>query len=68
MPDRVLLKDFDPSYKTVAMVAKIVRRADLEGAKPTVWTKAQIEDLGIIVDTLTYLSRAGEMAARVRDD
>ena len=51
------------------MVAKIVRRADLEGAKPTIWTKAQIEDLGIIVDTLTYLSRAvGEMAARVRDD
>jgi hypothetical protein len=29
MPDRVLLKDFDSSYKTaVAMVAKIGRRAD----------------------------------------
>jgi hypothetical protein len=70
MPDRVLLKDFDSSRKTaVAMIAKIVRRAEMESAKPTVWTKAQMEDLGTIVETLTYLSRAvGEMAARVRDD
>ena len=73
MPDRVLLKDFDPSYKTaVAMIAKIVRRADLEGAKPTVWTKAQKEDLSIIVDTLTYLSRAegdgSTRARRLKDD
>jgi hypothetical protein len=66
----VLLKDFDPPYKSSAeMVTKAVRRIDLERARPTVWTAKQLEDLESIINAIAYLHRAvGEMAARVRDD
>ena len=70
MPDRVELKNFDRSYlNAVARIDDTTRRLDLEIARPTRWTKGQLDDLNIIVDALrSIIASVGVMAAQVRDD
>lgn len=70
MPSKVLLKNFDVTFKQAqAGLAKIGRRSLMEDAKPRVWTRDQVDDLDNIIDTLTLLANSvAEVAARVRDD
>jgi hypothetical protein len=47
----------------------LVRRLDLEAAKPTDWTLKQRNDLAMIANMIENLANAvAEMAIRVRDD
>jgi hypothetical protein len=47
----------------------VVRRLDLDAAKPTVWTLKQRNDLAMIANMIENLANAvAEMAIRVRDD
>ena len=70
MSDPVQLKNFDKLYKTaVALNDKVGSRFTMEFARPKVWTKGQLDDLGNLLDAVTNIINAvGEMAARVRDD
>ena len=70
MSDPVQLKNFDKLYKSaVALNDKVGSRFTMEFARPKVWTKSQLDDLGNLLDAVTNIINAvGEMAARVRDD
>jgi hypothetical protein len=47
----------------------LVRRLDLEAARPTTWTLKQRNDLAMIANMIENLANAvAEMAIRVRDD
>lgn len=66
----VLLKGFDKNFKKAdEMLGKFDSRMFLEGTKPTVWTKQQVEDLKLLAAAMSSLWEAiSEMANQVRDD
>ena len=71
MADSVKLKgSFDLRLRDAgANLQQFSRRLDIERARPTVWSKQQLDDLKLLYDGVGNLANAlSELAAQVRDD
>ena len=66
----VMLKHFDTAFMAAdALLGRFEHRLKIESTNPSVWTKAQVEDLTLLKNSLSKLWDAvSEIANQVRDD
>ena len=65
-----LRRSFDPLLSAAGVkLNQFGSRMTIERARPTVWSKEQLEDLKLLFDGIGHLANAlSELAGRVRDD